>query len=331
MSSKLLTIAIPTFNRAHELDRQLEWVSRVIRGHEADCEVLVSDNCSTDDTQAIAQKWKDALPEIRFRIHKNSENIGLIPNIAQCLRLAETAYVWAIGDDDPIQDRALGFVLDRIHRYPDLSLVFLNFSGRNQLTGEPVSPPTIEGNRWLDADCDEGTTDGEAIFEYCLAKSIGSVQFLTATIYRTELVQKAMQIWPTSYSNWDALVYWAGYCAARGRVIVTKETFMECIVGVSYWQKDPQHAINMQLKDAPEIFRYLQQTGYSDCFYWRMMLQAFQDAKIRVFLGALRRWPLLTLKLSFPFIFEVGLSAIGLVVYRLKNLGQPQFQRVTWQ
>ncbi len=48
---KLLTIAIPTYNRAELLDKQLAWLAQAIQGFESDCEIFVSDNCSTDHTQ----------------------------------------------------------------------------------------------------------------------------------------------------------------------------------------------------------------------------------------------------------------------------------------
>jgi len=56
--NKLLTIAIPTYNRADLLDKQLTWLSQAIKGFETECEILVSDNCSTDHTQSIINKWR---------------------------------------------------------------------------------------------------------------------------------------------------------------------------------------------------------------------------------------------------------------------------------
>ncbi len=54
--NKLLTIAIPTYNRAEYLDKQLGWLAEAIKGYESDCEILVSDNCSTDHNQSIISK-----------------------------------------------------------------------------------------------------------------------------------------------------------------------------------------------------------------------------------------------------------------------------------
>ncbi|TAF06431.1 MAG: glycosyltransferase family 2 protein [Nostocales cyanobacterium] len=308
--NKLLTIAIPTYNRANLLDRQLEWLSKAIKGYESDCEILVSDNCSTDNTQEIIKKWQENLNNVTFKSNRNIENLGVMKNIIYCLSSATTKYVWTIGDDDPIQERAISYVIDKIKNIENLSLVFLNFSGRNKITGEAVHPPTIVGNRWFDADTENGQGDGKAIFEYCFTKSVGAVIFLTATIYRTDLVKRALQIWPDAINNWISLAYFAGYCAANGKVIVTKDTYLECIVGVSYWQKEPKSALLMQYKHIPEVIIKLQENGYSQRFYAQMMVHNFQQVNLKVFLGALRRWPVSAIQTVVPFLAIVGISAI---------------------
>ncbi len=310
---KLLTIAIPTYNRAQLLDKQLAWVAQAIAGLESECEIFVSDNCSTDNTQEVIKKWQKNLSHITFKSSRNSENIGVMRNIIHCLKSATTKYVWTIGDDDPIQDKAVAYVINQLKKNEDLSLLFLNFSGRNQITGEPVHPPTIVGNRWFDVDNEDGSGDGKAIFEHCFSKSVGAVIFLTASIYRTELVQRALQIWSEAENNWISLAYLAGYCAANGKIIVTKDIYMECIVGVSYWQKDPQSAILMQYKHLPEVITKLEENGYSKQFYRRMMFQSFKEANLKVFLGALRRWPMFTMKTIVPFLTLVSLSVFDAV------------------
>jgi len=226
---KLLTIAIPTYNRAELLDKQLAWLAQAIKGFESDCEIFVSDNCSTDHTQEVIKKWQKILSHITFKSSKIQENIGVMRNIIHCLRSATTKYIWTIGDDDPIQDRAIYYVISQLKKQENLSLLFLNFSGRNKTTGEPVHPPTIVGNRWFDVDSEDGCGDGKAIFEHCFSKSIGAVIFLTATVYQTDLVQRALQIWKDAANNWISLAYLAGYCAAHGSVIVTKRRFWNAL------------------------------------------------------------------------------------------------------
>ena len=316
--NKLLTIAIPTFNRAKLLDKQLAWLAEAIKGFEADCEILVSDNCSTDNTQDVVKKWQSTLSHITFNYNKNPENIGVLKNITYCLNAATTQYVWTIGDDDPIQEKAVTYVLTKIKEHQNLSLLFLNYSGRNKVTGEPVHPPTIVGNRWFDVDSEDGCGDGKAIFEHCYDKSVGAVIFLTAIVYRTDLVQRGLQIWQDAVNNWIFLAYLAGYCAANGSVIVTKDIYMECIVGVSYWQKDPKSALLMQYKHIPEVLVKLEENGYSQQFCRRMIVKNFREVNLKVLLGALKRWPLFTMKIVIPFLALVGVSALQLITW--KNL-----------
>ncbi|MFM7371774.1 MAG: glycosyltransferase family 2 protein [Sphaerospermopsis kisseleviana] len=308
--NKLLTIAIPTYNRADLLDKQLEWLSQAIKGYESECEIFVSDNCSSDHTQEVIQKWQENIKNVNFKSNRHIENLGVMKNIMYCLISATTKYVWTIGDDDPIQDRAIGYVLDKLKKHQELSLLFLNFSGRNKITGEAVHPPTIVGNRWFDVDNEDGTGDGKTIFEYCFTKSVGAVIFLSSSIYRTNLVKRALQIWPNAINNWISLAYLAGYCAANGKVIVSKETYLECTVGVSYWQKEEKSALLMQYKHIPEVVLKLHENGYSKRFYAQMMVQNFQQVNLKVFLGALRRWPISAIQTVVPFLAVVSISAV---------------------
>ncbi len=317
---KLLTIAIPTFNRAKSLDKQLAWLSEAIAGFESDCEIYISDNCSTDNTQEVIQKWQAKLKNFTFSSCKHNENIGVLKNVAHCLTVATSKYVWTIGDDDPIQNQAVTYVLAKIKQHEDLSLIFLNFSGHNKLTGQPAHPPTIVGNRWFDIKCEDGNGDGKAIFEHCFDKSVGAVIFLTATIYRTDLIRQGLQIWPEAANNWIFLAYLAGYCAAFGKVIVTEDIYLECVVGVSYWQKDQKSALLMQYKHIPEVLIKLEAVGYSQNFCRRMIVKNFRDVNLKVFLGALRRWPVYAMTTGISFLTLVFMSGLTLVGIRESTL-----------
>jgi glycosyltransferase involved in cell wall biosynthesis len=321
---KLLTIAIPTYNRAKLLDTQLSWLALAVKGFEDEIEIFVSDNCSTDNTQEVIKKWKAQLSNITFNSCKNVENIGVLKNIMNCLKSASTKYVWAIGDDDPIQDRAISYAINKFKQYDDVSLLFLNFSGRNKITGEPEHPNTIVGNRWFDIESEDGRGDGKAIFEHCITKSVGAVIFLTAIVYRTDLVSRAARIWPDCANNWMFLAYLAGYCAANGRTIVTKENYMECVVGMSYWQHEPHAALLMQYKHLPDVVQKLAEIGYSQQFYRTMMVRTFKDANLRVFLGALRRSPAFAVRTLIPYLTSLSRAVFGVAPTRELKMAEGQ-------
>ena len=69
MEDILLSICIPTYNRA---DIVYECVKECLKISGDDIEVVVNDNCSTDDTKGKLEKIVDK----RFRYYRNNENIG---------------------------------------------------------------------------------------------------------------------------------------------------------------------------------------------------------------------------------------------------------------
>ena len=104
----LLTIAVPTFNRARYLDQFLSVLFGQVR-EEPRIELIVSDNDSPDDTPAVVQRYQDRGLPIRYV--RNRENIGPDGNILQSFELATGKYVWVVGDDDVIEPGGIARIL----------------------------------------------------------------------------------------------------------------------------------------------------------------------------------------------------------------------------
>jgi glycosyltransferase involved in cell wall biosynthesis len=113
----LLTIAIPTYNRASYLDLCLRRISEEIDSLNEDqrslIKVYVSDNASTDTTRNTIDHYRFKLSDI-FEAVCNSENIGGDANIKQCYEMVTTPYVWIFGDDDVLLSGGLQLVLDNL-------------------------------------------------------------------------------------------------------------------------------------------------------------------------------------------------------------------------
>ena len=137
----LLTIAIPTYNRAKYLDLCLKRISEEIAGLSEDqlrlVKVFVSDNASPDDAtpKVIAQyqgMWAGAFEAVR-----NLVNVGPDKNIAQCYDSAVTPYVWIMGDDDVLLPGGLSMVLDVLLREEIDILYVNNYWFKDQYTEKP--------------------------------------------------------------------------------------------------------------------------------------------------------------------------------------------------
>lgn len=99
-SEPLVTIAIPTFNRASWLKGCVE--SALSQTYE-NIEVLVSDNGSTDGTSDLLK----GLSHPKLRVVRQQTNIGLIANWNACLAEAKGEYIVVLSDDDRIGTEAL--------------------------------------------------------------------------------------------------------------------------------------------------------------------------------------------------------------------------------
>lgn len=109
MNQPLLTIAIPTFNRADLLDLCLSQAGPQVLAHRDQVELLVSDNASTDHTAEIVAKHLAA--GIPIHALRNDANIGPEANFTQCLEKAKGKFFLIVGDDDVLLEGALDKLL----------------------------------------------------------------------------------------------------------------------------------------------------------------------------------------------------------------------------
>jgi abequosyltransferase len=103
----LLTIAIPTYNRADCLNVLLRELIPQITDDRV--ELLISDNASPDHTPKIVDAYCPR--DVKINYIRNRENIGPDANFLQCYNLAKGEYVWIVGDDDVIVPGGLRQVL----------------------------------------------------------------------------------------------------------------------------------------------------------------------------------------------------------------------------
>lgn len=120
---KLLTIAIPTWNRKAYIDLALK---SIFSQYDERVEVIVSDNCSTDGTGDYV---KEKYPLVTY--YCNEENVG-IENFKRCYDRATAKYVMLLGDDDIIVKGCLCYILKFLEENPELTLLFLNHTFFNE-------------------------------------------------------------------------------------------------------------------------------------------------------------------------------------------------------
>lgn len=125
MSTPFLTLAIPTYNRRRWIERSLSAAIREVRAvPQAEIEIVVSDNCSTDGTWPFLESVAREAPFLR--LNRNETNRGAEGNIVLLPGLARGRYLYMMGDDDVLEPGSIARILEELKHEPDY--VVVNFS-----------------------------------------------------------------------------------------------------------------------------------------------------------------------------------------------------------
>ncbi len=117
----LLTIAVPTYNRAQYLREFLASALPQISGH-AEVELIICNNASTDETRCLLESTVHAGEPLRV-IHQPG-NVGSDANFVRCFHEARGKYFWLCGDDDILRPGAVDAIAGHLLR-ADYDLVFV--------------------------------------------------------------------------------------------------------------------------------------------------------------------------------------------------------------
>ena len=123
MSKPLLTIAVPTFNRAEELEKCLNTIFPEA-ANEEEIEVLIGNNASTDQTELVIRKFMQRYKNIIYI--KRLKNIGADGNIFKLVEESNGRYCLLHGDDDYFVPGAIKYIVDIIKQNPQCSIYFIS-------------------------------------------------------------------------------------------------------------------------------------------------------------------------------------------------------------
>lgn len=123
-----ISICIPQYNRIRYLLLSLERIAQQTYG---DIEIVVSDDCSTDDTE---ERIRDLQQHYRYPVvySKNSVNCGYDRNYRRSIEMATGDYCMLIGNDDTLYDsNTVAFLVNFLQQnnHPDIG--FCNYVEHN--------------------------------------------------------------------------------------------------------------------------------------------------------------------------------------------------------
>jgi hypothetical protein len=178
-TAPLLTIAIPTFDRAAFLKETLEMFSRELRQlAREDVEILVVDNASTDSTGAVCETLRGALPLLNYV--RNTTNIGVEQNILRCSQTSRGMFTWIFGDDDRVETGAIATIVGLLDRHRHVDALLLNYKQWNRDLTQLLCPSVLGV---------EEDFEVPSIKDFLSVLGCGEVlAFIGSVIFRTERV-----------------------------------------------------------------------------------------------------------------------------------------------
>jgi glycosyltransferase involved in cell wall biosynthesis len=117
-TSPLVSIGLPTFNRADLLGRAID---SLLAQSYRNIEIVISDNASTDATQLLCETY--AKRDARVRYLRQAVNLGPSPNFLATLTLARGEYFMWLSDDDWLDPDYLAHCAGWLVEHDDYALV----------------------------------------------------------------------------------------------------------------------------------------------------------------------------------------------------------------
>lgn len=193
--SPKISVVIPVYNGENYL---AETVESVLAQTFEDFELIIVDNCSTDATPGIAQKYAEQ--DDRVVYYKNERNLGMVGNWNRAVLLARDEYIKLLCADDVIEPEHLQAFVNVLDTHPNVSLV----TSFEQLIGDLH---TVRKLPYLPA---IGELDGRLVQKHLLTHgnwvgSPSSVMFRRRDIY-VGVFNHAWRFWMLDVDMWIRLL-----------------------------------------------------------------------------------------------------------------------------
>lgn len=121
MQAPLVSLCIPTYNRARYLDSLLGTLAQQLQGFGYPYEVFIADNASTDHTPEVVRAHEAHLP---LRYHRHAENLGCYPNVQYLMAHAAGRYYVHVSDDDCVLGEPLGRAVAAMETDPEAMILY---------------------------------------------------------------------------------------------------------------------------------------------------------------------------------------------------------------
>lgn len=190
------SVAIPTYNRASDLKVAL---NSLLKQKFSDFEIIISDNCSTDDTEKTVKSFKSK----KIKYFKNKKNIDVLPNVQASIDKSSGRYIFLHADDDFLIDN---LVLQKVKEVIDkkkagyIRLNYLSLMSDNKTVFDFRASKEFKKDEYL-----KPLEKSPKIVEFLLN---ADCSFITGTIFKNDL-QKQVKVIKSHLYPWFPIIYYS--------------------------------------------------------------------------------------------------------------------------
>lgn len=195
----LISTIIPSYNRADTVGQTID--SILAQQVDADMEIVIGDDCSTDNAREVLLAYKEKYPDV-IRLIFHEHNIGLGANWATCVKACRGKYICNCDNDDYWHNpHKLQIQLDYMESHPESNVLITNHRKHNRTTGEIKEYKAyIDRTMPLQEAVDCGHTD------YCNATIMYRADFMKKHLPLDDFIKYHFYL-----QDWTAWIILAGY------------------------------------------------------------------------------------------------------------------------
>ena len=148
MDNITFSVLLPNYNHRAFITRALD--ALVAQSKQAD-EILIIDDCSTDDSVSLIEGYRDRLPQLQ--LIRNTENVGVNRSTNRLLDIARSSHVVCTAADDWLEPQFIARMSDALSRFSHACVCVSAFVEWHDETGM-ISPEPTSSERgcWFATD-----------------------------------------------------------------------------------------------------------------------------------------------------------------------------------
>lgn len=176
-----ISVVVCTYNQEDTIARTLD--SILMQQCHLPYEIIIGEDCSTDNTLSICQQYAAKHPDI-IRLIANQPNKGVVDNYFDCLLAASGKYIAdCAGDDFWTDTQKLEKEVTLMEQHPEVTMVLTRWNWYDEHTHRVnAGPPPPYG---------QSIVNGQDMLEDIITQTDMSVFHLCTSLYRTEVFKKA--------------------------------------------------------------------------------------------------------------------------------------------